>query len=232
MIKATPKPLEEIIDYVKNYNKILVAGCDGCVTVCEAGGMKEAKILGAALRLYYTQAGKEHEVVETTATRQCDREYLEELKDLVENADAVVSIACGVGIQYLMENYNHKVVFPGVDTRFMGINKERGLFEERCAGCGQCILASTGGVCPIARCSKRMLNGPCGGSEGGMCEISKDVPCGWHLIYDRLTTLGQVDRFTKPVDPKDWRSSRDGGPRTIIRDDLRKAEPQHGGAHK
>jgi ferredoxin len=224
MIKATPKPLEELIDYVKDYNKILVAGCDGCVTVCEAGGMKEAKVLGASLRLYYTQAGKEHEVVETTATRQCDREYLEELKDLVDNADAVISIACGVGIQYLMENYPNKVVFPGVDTR--------GWFEERCAGCGKCILASTGGVCPIARCSKRMLNGPCGGSEGGMCEISKEVPCGWHLIYDRLVTLGEVDRFTKPVDPKDWRSSRDGGPRTIIRDDLRKAEPQHGGAHK
>ena len=88
--------------------------------------MKEAKVLGSALRLYYTQAGKDHEVVETTATRQCDKEYLEELKDLVENADAVISIACGVGIQYLMEVYNKKVVFPGVDTRFMGINKERG----------------------------------------------------------------------------------------------------------
>jgi ferredoxin len=231
MIKATPKPLEEIIEFVKDYNKILVAGCDGCVTVCEAGGMKEAKVLGAALRLYYTQAGKDHEVVETTVTRQCDKEYLEELKEMVENADAVVSIACGCGIQYLGEMYNKKVVFPGVDTHFMGINAERGVFEERCAGCGQCVLATTGGICPIARCSKRMLNGPCGGSEAGKCEISKDTPCGWHLIYERLETLGQLNRFVEPVDPKNWRTSRDGGPRVIIREDLRKGEPQHGGAH-
>ena len=231
MIKATPKPLDEVINYVKDYNKILVAGCDGCVTVCEAGGMKEAKVLAASLRLYFQAQGKEAEVKETTVTRQCDKEYLDELKDLVDNADAVVSIACGVGIQYLTENYSKKVVFPGVDTHFMGANIDRGIFEERCAGCGQCVLASTGGICPIARCSKRMLNGPCGGSDNGKCEISKEVPCGWQLIYDRLETLGQLDRFETPTDPKNWATSRDGGPRRIIREDLRKAEPAHGGAH-
>ncbi|AEB07934.1 methylenetetrahydrofolate reductase C-terminal domain-containing protein [Desulfobacca acetoxidans] len=222
MIKATPKPLEEIIDYVKDFSNILIVGCDGCVTVCEAGGMKEAKILGSALRLYYTQAGKDHEVIETTVTRQCDKEYLAGIKDLVENADAVISLACGCGIQYLTEMYYHKIVFPGVNTHFMGINAERGRYEERCAGCGQCILASTGGICPIARCSKRMLNGPCGGSDNGKCEVNKDIPCAWHLIYERLEILGQLNRLEEPVSAKDWRTSRDGGPRVIIRDDLRK----------
>jgi Methylene-tetrahydrofolate reductase C terminal len=117
--------------------------------------------------------------------------------------------------------YDTKPVYPGVNTTFMGVTEERGVYSERCQGCGRCILAETGGVCPIARCSKRMLNGPCGGSAQGKCEVSPEMPCGWQLIYDRLKTLGQLDRFEKPVDPKDWTSSRDGGIRKIVREDLR-----------
>ncbi len=89
------------------------------------------------------------------------------------------------------------------------------MYAERCQACGKCILADTGGICPIARCSKRMLNGPCGGSEGGKCEINKEIPCGWQLIYERLKALGQLEKFEKPTDPKDWATSRDGGPRKI-----------------
>jgi ferredoxin len=221
MIKAVPKPLEEVIGRVQDFNKVLIAGCDGCVTVCEAGGLKEAKILASALRLYYTQAGRQAQVDETSLTRQCEKEYLAQLSDKIDGYDAVVSLACGVGAQYLAEMYDNKIVYPGVDTCFLGVNEERGLYSERCQACGQCILADTGGVCPIARCSKRMLNGPCGGSENGKCEINPDVPCGWQLIYDRLKTLGQLERFEQPVVPKDWKTSRDGGPRKIVREDLR-----------
>ena len=221
MIRAVPKPLEEIIQYVNDYDKLLIAGCDGCVTVCEAGGMKEVKILASALRLYFGQANKQVVVDETSLTRQCDKEYLAQLRDTIDNYGAVVSLACGCGIQYLAEMYDTKPVFPGVDTSFMGVTEERGVYSERCQGCGTCILAETGGVCPIARCSKRMLNGPCGGSDKGKCEVSPEMPCGWQLIYERLKTLGQLDRFEKPVDPKDWTSSRDGGIRKIVREDLR-----------
>jgi ferredoxin len=221
MIKAKGKPLEEIIDMVQDFQKVLVAGCDGCVTVCEAGGLKEVKVLASALRLYFTQAGKQAQVEEATVTRQCDKEYLAQLGDQVDNADVVISLACGAGCQFLTEMYNTKVVFPGVDTCFIGVNEERGLFTERCQACGKCILAETGGICPIARCSKRMLNGPCGGSDKGKCEVNPDIPCGWELIYERLKTLGQLDRFEKPTDPKDWLTSRDGGPRKIVREDLR-----------
>jgi ferredoxin len=220
MIKAVPKPLEEIIDLVKDFNKVLIVGCDGCVTVCEAGGLKEVKVLGSALRLYFTQAEKRMEIDEGTLTRQCDKEYLSELKDQIDAYDAVVSLACGCGVQFLAERYPDKIVYPGVDTCFMGVDLERGVYAERCQACGKCILASTGGICPIARCSKRMLNGPCGGSEKGKCEVNPDIDCGWHLIYERLKTLGQLDRFEQPVDPKDWASSRDGGPRKIVREDL------------
>ncbi|MEW6386485.1 MAG: methylenetetrahydrofolate reductase C-terminal domain-containing protein [Thermodesulfobacteriota bacterium] len=221
MIRAIGKPIEEIIGMVKDYSKLLIAGCDGCVTVCEAGGLKEVKVLASALRLYFTQAGQPMEIDETSLTRQCDPEYLAQLSDSIDNYDAVVSLACGCGIQFLADKYNQKVIYPGVDTCFMGVTEERGLYTERCQACGRCILAETGGICPIARCSKRMLNGPCGGSDKGKCEVNPEIDCGWQLIYERLKTLGQLDRFEKPVDPKEWKTSRDGGPRKIVREDLR-----------
>jgi len=221
MIKAIGKPLEEIVEMIGDSKKVLIAGCGGCVTVCEAGGDKEVKVLASSLRLYYANAGEEKELNEATVTRQCDVEYLNELAEIVDKCDTVVSLACGAGAQYMAERYNDKPVFPGVDTCFIGVNLERGVYSERCQACGKCILASTGGICPVARCSKRMLNGPCGGSEGGKCEVDKDIDCGWHLIYERLKTLGQLDRFEIPVDPKDWSTSRDGGPRKIVREDIK-----------
>jgi len=221
MIMARPKPIEEIIDEIKDFNKVLIAGCDGCVTVCEAGGVKEVQVVASALRLYFTKENKRLEIDETSLTRQCDKDYLHELLDKIDDYDAIVSLACGAGVQFMAEMYRKKPIFPGVDTCFIGVTEERGVWAERCQACGQCILASTGGICPISRCSKRMLNGPCGGSEKGKCEISPDTDCGWHLIYERLKELGQLDFFAEPTDPKDWVSSRDGGPRKIVREDVR-----------
>jgi len=221
MIMARPKPIEEIIDEIKDFKKVLIAGCDGCVTVCEAGGVKEVQVLASALRLYFTKETKRMEIDETSLTRQCDKDYLRELLDRINDYDAVVSLACGAGVQFMAEMYRNKPIFPGVDTCFIGVTEERGVWAERCQACGQCILASTGGICPISRCSKRMLNGPCGGSEKGKCEVSPDTDCGWQLIYERLKELGQLDFFAKPTDPKDWISSRDGGPRKIVREDVR-----------
>ena len=222
MIMAKPKPIEEIINEIKDFNKVLIAGCDGCVTVCEAGGVKEVQVLASSLRLYFTKESKRMEIDETSLTRQCDKDYLRELLDKIDNYDAVVSLACGAGVQFMAEMYRNKPIFPGVDTCFIGVTEERGVWAERCQACGQCILASTGGICPISRCSKRMLNGPCGGSEKGKCEVSPEIDCGWHLIYERLKELGQLDFFAKPTDPKDWISSRDGGPRKIVREDVRR----------
>lgn len=221
MIMARPKPIEEIIDEIKDFNKVLIAGCDGCVTVCEAGGSKEVQVVASALRLYFTKESTPLEIDETSLTRQCDKDYLHQLLDKIDDYDAIVSLACGAGVQFMAEMYRKKPIFPGVDTCFIGVTEERGVWAERCQACGQCILASTGGICPISRCSKRMLNGPCGGSEKGKCEVSPDTDCGWHLIYERLKELGQLDFFAEPTDPKDWVSSRDGGPRKIVREDVR-----------
>lgn len=225
MIMAKSKPIEEIIGCIKGFQKVLVAGCNGCVAVCEAGGLKEVEVLASALRIHFTGKGERREIDEVSLTRQCDKEYLQELQDKIDKYDAVLSLACGAGVQFMAEMYKEKPVFPGVDTCFIGVTEEQGIWSERCQACGRCVLASTGGICPIARCSKRMLNGPCGGSEKGKCEISivvgRDIPCGWHLIYERLKTLGELKRFGEPSPDKDWIESRDGGPRRIVREDVR-----------
>jgi ferredoxin len=218
MIIAKPKPIEEIIEQVRDKKRVLVAGCDGCVTVCESGGMKEVQILASALRMYFKQAGIDKVVEETSLTRQCDKPYISELQDTIGNYDAVVSLACGAGVQFLAEMYRGKIILPGVNTCFIGVTEQKGEWTERCQACGECILATTGGICPIARCSKRMSNGPCGGSSDGKCEVSKDTACGWHLIYERLKELDELQRFEQPIEPKNWAASRDGGPRKVIKE--------------
>jgi ferredoxin len=221
MIVADKKPIEEIIDQVKDLRSLLVLGCNECVTVCEAGGKKEVGVLASALRMYFLQQGREVNIGERTLERQCDPEYLEEIRDIIDHYEAVVSIACGVGIQFTAEKYPSKPVVPGVNTCFMGATQERGVWTERCQGCGSCILALTAAVCPVTRCAKRLFNGPCGGSTAGKCEISKDVDCAWQLIVDRLKALGRLEEFERLSPIKDWSTDRAGGPRKIIREDLR-----------
>jgi len=221
MIVAERKPIEEIIGFVKDCKKIIIAGCNECVTVCYAGGKKEVGILASALKMAFMKDGKELEVKEVTLERQCDHEYLEEIRDIIDEYDAVVSLACGVGVQFMAEKYPRTLVFPGVNTSFMGVTEERGVWSERCQGCGQCILGQTAGICPISRCAKRLLNGPCGGSTNGKCEINKELDCVWQLIIDRLKELGRLDDYDKLIPIKDWSTERAGGPRKVVREDLR-----------
>jgi hypothetical protein len=156
-----------------------------------------------------------------TVQRQCEWEYLDEIAEQVKNVDVVLSLGCGVGVQAIAEHFPNAWVVPGLNTKFMGLPTEQGVWAERCAACGDCILGLTGGICPIARCSKSLLNGPCGGSLDGHCEIDAQVPCGWQLIYDRLKSMGKLEVLMNIQAPKNWRTSRDGGPRKIIREDLR-----------
>ena len=221
MIVARRKPIEEIVEAVKAHDRILVAGCNECVTVCEAGGKKEVAVLASALRMYFMNQGREVQIDEVTLERQCDQEYLEEIRNRVGGYDAVLSLACGAGVQFMAEKYRDKPVLPGVDTCFMGVTEERGVWSERCQGCGQCILAQTGGICPVSRCAKRLFNGPCGGSTQGHCEVSKDLVCGWQLIVDRLTELGRLQDYETLAPIKDWSTERAGGPRTVVREDVR-----------
>jgi len=220
MIIADKKPIEEIIEEIKEYEKILLLGCNECVTVCEAGGKKEVEVLASALRMYFLNQGKEKQIDERTLERQCDHEYLEEIRDVADQYDAILSLACGVGVQFVAEKYHSMPVYPGVNTCFLGATEQRGLWTERCQACGQCILAYTAGICPVSRCAKRILNGPCGGSTGGKCEIDKELDCAWQLIIDRLKALGRLDDYEKLFSIKDWSKDRAGGPRKVVREDV------------
>lgn len=229
MIVGERKPFSQIVSMVEEYSKILILGCGSCVTICMAGGEEEVEILASQLRLALRKNGKNVEVEEFMVLRQCDDEFLDDpsLIEKVRNMDVVVSMACGVGVQHACSFFNRVIddsairVVPAINTTFMGANMDVGEWEERCLGCGDCVLEKTGGICPITRCAKSLLNGPCGGSSNGKCEINKDTDCAWDLIIERLEALGELDRI-KPVEMyKDWRPSHSGGPRKIVREDLR-----------
>ncbi len=221
MIVAEQKPFQEIYESIRGYKNLLVLGCGTCVTVCMAGGEKEVAVLASAIRLANKKNGVSMQIIEDTIERQCDREFFDEVNETIERADAVLSMACGVGVQYCSELFDGKRVVPALNTKFYGTNLEQGVWGERCAGCGDCVLEKFGGICPVARCSKSLLNGPCGGSQEGMCEVDPDnIECGWQLIYDRLKKLGLLHRLEENEPIKDWSTGRDGGPGTIRREDM------------
>jgi len=221
MIVGDSKPLEEILSMIEGREKVLVLGCRGCVTVCNVGGEKEVGILATTLRIARKKAGQEPQVDEMTLERQCDPEYIEELAEVVDNYDAIVSIACGVGPQFVSERYPDAAVFPGINTTFIGGALEHGVWAERCQSCGNCLVHNFGGLCPIARCSKSLMNGPCGGSAGGNCEISPEVPCVWDQIVHKLEAMGRLDELEQVWPNKNWLTARDGGPRKRVREDLK-----------
>lgn len=223
MVVAERKPVQEILEMLAPFKKILLVGCKGCVTVCNAGGTKEVEILASTLKIARKKEGEPLEVDELTLERQCDPEYIEGLNPKLKNGgyDAVFSMACSVGPQYIAAHFPKINVFPALNTTFIGGSLEHGVWAEFCQACGNCIIHDFGSICPITRCAKSLMNGPCGGSAGGKCEISNDVDCAWHLIYDRLEGLGKLDNMAQFYGIKDWTTSRDGGPRKIEREDLK-----------
>ncbi len=215
MIVADRKPFEEILDSIKDYTKIMLMGCGGCVTICFSGGSKAVELLASQIKMARKKKGKEIEIIECTPERQCEYEFIDSSKEQIESTDAILSIACGVGVQTMSERFPDSITLPGQNTKFMGYPVKHALWEERCAGCGDCVLEWTGGVCPIARCAKKLFNGPCGGSSEGICEVDKDTDCVWQLIYDRLKRLNKLDNLLAVRQPKDWRTSTNAGQRKI-----------------
>ncbi len=220
MIVADRKPLEDILTMIAPHENILVVGCKGCVTVCNTGGLKETEILASTLKIARKKEGGKVRVDTRVLERQCDTEYVAELGDEVNAYDAVVSLACGVGPQFLSEMYPDQTFYPGVDTRFFGGAVDHGVWEERCAGCGSCAIHLFDGLCPIARCAKSLLHGPCGGSANGICEVNKETACIWDSIVRRKMETGRLADLAQVKGLKDWTTSRDGGPRRSIREEL------------
>jgi ferredoxin len=220
MIVADRKPLTEILKMIEAEKKILIVGCKGCVTVCNTGGLKEVEILASSLGIARKKENTPLTIDTAIIERQCDNEYVEQLSDTVNDYDAVLSMACGVGPQFLSEAYPDQKFFPAVNTTFYGGAVAHGIWEERCAGCGTCIIHDFEGLCPIARCAKSLLHGPCGGSSQTKCEINPETQCIWDLIVSKKMELGKLDDLLGVRELRDWRSARDGGPRKSIREEL------------
>jgi len=220
MIVADRKSLQEILAMVADKKKILIAGCKGCVTVCNVGGLKEVEILASSMKIARKKEGNEIEIDVNVLERQCDTEYVAGISDVVGNYEAVISLACGVGPQFLSEMYRDQTFYPGVNTTFFGGATQHGVWEERCAGCGSCGIHNFGGLCPIARCAKSLMNGPCGGSSKGVCEVNKDTECIWDSIVKKKMESGRLEDLIGVKGIKSWKTARDGGPRRSIREEL------------
>jgi len=219
MITAEQKPIDEIRGMIAPYKRILVLGCASCVAECAAGGEKETAMLASALRMAARMEKQEVEIEEKTIDRQCVNEFIVLLDDIIDKYDAILSLGCGAGVQAVGDMFPEIPVIPALNTEFLGETKSQGLWVENCLGCGDCMLYYFGGVCPLARCSKQLFNGPCGGSVNGKCEINPDLDCAWQLIIDRLSTFGALDRLEEVYPPKDWSKKQGSGPRKIVRDD-------------
>jgi len=221
MIVVRRKPLEVMLDYLEPYNNVLLMGCGTCSAVCFAGGEKETEEVACMLPLMADDKGLNIEVRAATCERICDWEFVEPVLSGGDVPDAVVAFSCGAGINLLADRLETMPLFPGTDTLFIGANIEHGVWYEMCLGCGDCIVDKTFGFCPVARCSKSILNGPCGGSHDGKCEIGDEVDCVWAQIVERARVMGRLDELGQYIPPKDWATSHSGGPRQLIREDLK-----------
>jgi len=229
MVKAIRKPLEEIVELVGGRARVLVVGCGGCTSVCLAGGQRETLALAAELAECRRQGGAPIETACWTVERQCDAQYLAELEEMTRKCDCVLSMACGAGAQHLAEAYPALPVFPAVNTTFVGIDRDVGLYEERCRTCGDCMLGYTGGICPVARCAKSIFNGPCGGTHAdGTCEVG-EVPCAWNAIYERLKGQGRLEGILNFRAPMGW---IDKGPGAFVQRGYEPRYPTKQGARQ
>lgn len=217
MIVASPKSITELKSIIEGHRKVLFAGCGTCVTVCLAGGEREVSISSYAIRMARRLDRNPVEISQITIERQCDNEFLKELAAPAAEVEAIVSFGCGAGVQAIAERFPGKPVYAALNTQFLGVLEQQAVWTEKCLGCGDCMLAHFGGICPVTRCAKRLLNGPCGGSTESRCEVDSDRPCAWQLIYERLKSIGQLGRLEEVVPPKDWSTAWYGGARKIVR---------------
>ena len=209
MIITQKKPIEELLGMLEGVRTVGLVGCGSCATVCATGGEKEIAELTGVLAEHGIR------VVATAMSDYCcmhlkTRTCLKPI--LAANPEAVVAMSCGDGVQVVAQ-YCKCPVYPSNNTLFLGESVKLGLFQEACRMCGDCVLGKTGGICPISRCAKSLVNGPCGGSRNGMCEANPENPCAWIEIYNRLAALGQEAKLSATREDKDY--EKVSHPRTI-----------------
>ena len=204
MIITEQKPIQELIDSLRGYNKVFLIGCGECATTCKTGGEAEVMQMKKALE------EKGRIITGFTIPQapciaaQVKTELAKNMKALRE-AEVILVLACGLGVQSVKANDRlGLVVLPACDTKFLGIVDAKGDLYEKCSACGECVLGITAGICPITLCSKGLLNGPCGGMDKGKCEVDKDKDCAWVLIYKELEKQKQLAEFKKIKAPRDF----------------------------
>jgi ferredoxin len=217
MIVGDLKPIAEIVSMIKAYKQVLVLGCGSCVTVCLSGGEKEAEQLSRELSQLRHYQGPPPQFEVGAILRQCERDLVLDYQNLPAGTDAILSLACGAGVQTLADAFEPLPVIPALNTTFLGASDKPGIWTEKCKGCGDCILVHTGGICPVARCAKSLFNGPCGGSKGGYCEVGVNVPCAWAQIVARLKIMNKLHCYEEIRAPKDWMAGGAAGPRKRVR---------------
>lgn len=207
MIITKQKQLKDILEYLKNQKNIFLVGCGECSTTCKTGGEEEIKKIKEILE-------KEGKVItgycvpEAPCIAAKVKMELAKNRKSIESSDAILVMACGLGIQSVKENLRiDKTVHVGCDTLFMGAIDSNGVFLERCSACGDCVLELTGLICPLTRCPKSLLNGPCGGQDKGKCEVDKNRDCTWILIYNELKKQNRLDLLKQIKPPKDHSKS-------------------------
>lgn len=202
------KALSEIEKVLERDSKVFLVGCGTCATMCRTGGKDE--LLDMQRRLVDLGKTVTGSVVIPTVCDALDQQALAENAKAVEAADCILVMACAYGVQTLAV-YTAKPVYPALDTLFMGQEMLPGVFSEVCVQCGECVLAWTGGICPLTACPKGLLNGPCGGAKDGKCEVSNAKDCAWVLIYERLRQHGKLENMVKRRPLRDFNASTKPG---------------------
>ncbi len=210
MIVTKKRDFEELMENVKNYRNFFLIGCSECATLCGTGGEPELKAMKEALEAEGKSVTGTF-VAKTGCQVLGTKVELKPFKEAMDKTDCIIVMSCGAGTQTAVELYEDKPVYPANDSMFLGNMTRLKVFDERCSLCGECILDKTGGICPITRCAKSLLNGPCGGSQDGKCEISPSLPCAWDLIINRLSKIGCLYLLEEIMPPKNWEPSYNSG---------------------
>ena len=209
MIISQQKNREELLQNLEGKKRLFLVGCGACATACKSGGEEEVFQLQEWLASVEREVTGSVIIDEACHIMRAARD-LRHHRDAVAEADALVVLACGAGVQSISSNTDKRVI-AGLDSLFLGNIRRLGQYEEKCSLCGECILNETAGICPVTTCAKGLLNGPCGGMEEGRCEADREVDCAWHRIYERLKTQGRQGVFARPVPPKNWGKLRKPG---------------------
>jgi ferredoxin len=204
------KPFEEIEQILNGAEKVYLIGCGTCATLCHTGGKTEV----LEMRDKLTEMGKEVSgwMVIPTACDELTREAIAEVSEAVGQADCILALTCAFGVQTITR-YTDKMVYPALNTLFIGIEEVPAHFSELCTQCGNCLLGRTAGICPLTACPKGLVNGPCGGYRHGMCEVDPNRECAWVRIYNRLEKVGQLEKLSALQPLKDY--SKMAHPRRI-----------------